>query len=187
MDIGRRGVVRWINGAQPQTEDVMARFTIEFPQVVTAKVRGHEVTLDLSKAKDTDTMTEIVRRLAMYGMRKFNDAAPMGLKAPVGDEEAMKRFTQDCAGNAESMIARWLAGDFEAERGEREPSDPVAAKAWEIASRMVREKYGKLAKDATDADKAARKEMIGKAAAHEKVRELAKEELAKAAALADII
>lgn len=165
----------------------MSKFTIEFPQVVTAKVRGHEVTLNLTKAKDDDTAIEIVRRLAHYGMRKFNDAAPMGLKAPVGDEEAMKRFTQDCAGNAESMIARWLAGDFEAERGEREPSDPIAAKAWEIASRMVREKYGKLGKDATDADKAERKALVQKAADHDKVRQLAKEELAKAQALADII
>lgn len=158
--------------------------TITMPATVEVSVRGIPVVVDFASAKDIEGM---VTRLAMYGLRKFNDAAPMGLKAPVGDERAMELFKQACATNARNLIAKWLAGEFEAERGEREPADPVAAKAWEIASRMVREKYGKLPKDASDAQKADRKALIQKAADHEKVRALAREELAKAAKLADII
>lgn len=157
------------------------KITIELPEVMTASIRGIEVSLDLFTATP-EVQAQIATRLALYGMRKFNDAAPMGLKAPVGDEKAMEKFKQDCADNARHLIAKWLAGDFEADRS-REPADPVSAKAREIARRLVVDKYGKLGKDATDAAKAEFNERVTKAAGHAKVIELAKAELAKAAAL----
>jgi len=158
------------------------QFTIDLPTVLTAEVRGHEVRLDLSKA-DAAVATEIVRRLALYGMRKFNDAATRGEAAPVGNEDKMREFKARCAENAQAMIADWLAGDFTKERD----VDPVAKRAREIAVALVEAKLGKLPKDATDEAKAERRALVGKAAAHEKVRAQAQADIDAAKGLADII
>lgn len=158
------------------------QFTIDLPSVLTAEVRGHEVRLDLSKA-DAGVATEIVRRLALYGMRKFNDAATRGEVAPTGNEDKMREFKARCADNARAMIGDWLAGDFTKERD----VDPVAKRAREIATSLVEAKFGKLGKDATDAEKAERRAVIGKAAAHDKVRARAQADLDAAKGLADII
>lgn len=158
----------------------MPKFTIELPAVLTAEVRGHEVRLDLTKAGAAE---EIVRRLALYGMRKFNDAATRGEVAPTGNEDKMREFKARCADNAQAMIADWLAGDFTKERD----VDPVAKRAREIATSLVNAKFGALSKDATDAEKAERRAVIGKAAAHEKVRAQAQADIDAAKGLADII
>jgi len=158
------------------------QFTIDLPTVLTAEVRGHEVRLDLSKA-DAAVATEIVRRLALYGMRKFNDVATRGEAAPVGNEDKMREFKARCAENAQAMIADWLAGDFTKERD----VDPVAKRAREIAVALVETKLGKLPKDATDEAKAERRALVGKAAAHEKVRAQAQADIDAAKGLADII
>lgn len=160
----------------------MPKFTIELPTVLKAEVRGHEVSLDLARA-DEAVANEIVRRLALYGMRKFNDAATRGEVAPTGNEDKMRAFKARCADNAQAMIADWLAGDFTKERD----VDPVAKRAREIAVGLVEAKYGKLGKDASEAEKAERRAIVGKAAAHDKVRAQAQADLDAAKGLADIL
>lgn len=159
----------------------MQTVTITVPASRVVSIRGIDVEIDFSQAKD---LAGFAQRMFDYGFRKFNDAAPQGLKAPTGDEAAMERFKAECAANAKAMITDWLAGDFSTERGGR-AADPLTAKAREIARGLVVAKYGKPGKD--EAAKAEFSERVAKAAAHEKVIALAKAELDKAAKLADII
>lgn len=159
--------------------------TINVPDTTTVSVRGIDVVIDYTKAKDAAAMAQ---RLWAYGHRKFNDASPMGLKAPVGDEKAMEAFKASCADNARTMVAAWLNGDFEAERGGggRE-SDPIGKRARAIAVQLVEAKLGKLAKDASDDDKAARAKKVAEVAANDKVRAKAKAQLDEEAAFADLV
>jgi hypothetical protein len=158
------------------------KITIELPATIEANVRGLPVVIDLASAVNPE---EFVRRLALYGVRKFNDASPMGETAPT-DETGKTAFKRRCADNAEAMVKAWLAGDFETERGGR-VSDPLTQKAREIARALVTAKYGKLGKDATDVQKTDFAERVRKAAMLDQVLKLAQSELDKAAKLADLI
>jgi hypothetical protein len=125
----------------------MLTITIGLPEVMTCKVRGHEVKLDLASANG-ETQRAIAERLVAYGMRKFNDASPMGETAPT-DEAGKVRFAQDCANNAREMIKDWLAGNFETERsGGRAALDPVQKRIRELAEAIATHKLGKPGKDA---------------------------------------
>lgn len=159
--------------------------TINVPDTMTVSVRGRDVVIDYAKAKDA---VGFAQRIWAYGHRKFNDASPMGLKAPVGDDAKMEAFKDDCAKNAAAMVEAWLAGEFEAERGGggRE-SDPIGKRARAIAVQLVEAKLGKLAKDASDDDKAARAKKINEVAANDKVRAKAKAQLDEEAAFADLV
>jgi hypothetical protein len=158
------------------------RVTIELSDKLIASVRGTDVEVDLASAKNPE---EFVRRLAVYGLRKFNDASPMGETAPT-DEAGKVAFRARCADNAKAMIADWLAGDFATERGGR-VADPLTQKAREIARMLVVKKYGKLGKDASDETKAEFADRVRKAAGLDQVVKLAKAELAKQDALADLV
>jgi len=156
------------------------RHTIDIPNILTFKVRGHSVTLDLNNAASPDVASGIVTRLALYGLRKFNDASPMGAIAPK-DEDGKIRFAKECADNAREMVKDWLAGRFETERGESS-SDPVATRARQIALRMVTDKFGKPDKDSENAkhDFAYR---VREYAANPKIRAMAERQLADEADL----
>lgn len=157
------------------------RHTIDIPNILTFKVRGHSVALDLNNAKDEATASEIVRRLAMYGLRKFNDASPMGAVAPK-DEPGKVAFAKACADNARAMVKDWLAGDFETERGGSE-TDPVATRARQIALRMVTDKFGKPDKDNENA-KADFAYRVREYASNPKIRGMAERQLEAEADLA---
>jgi hypothetical protein len=149
--------------------------TIDIPNILTFKVRGHSVTLDLNNAATPEVASGIVTRLALYGLRKFNDASPMGAIAPK-DEAGKVAFAKSCADNAREMVKDWLAGRFETERGESS-SDPVATRARQIALRMVTDKFGRPDKD----DERAKTEFAARVrdyAANPKIRAMAERQLA---------
>ena len=160
--IGLSGMARRDHG----TTDM--RHTIDIPNILTFKVRGHSVTLDLNNAATPDVASGIVARLALYGLRKFNDASPMGAIAPK-DEAGKIRFAKECADNAREMVKDWLAGRFDTES----VSDPVAREAMIIAAEYVKKKYG----SPDHKDEAAKAEYIKRrnaAAVHPTIVEMAR-------------
>ena len=93
----------------------MVTITFTVPDVITSKVRGKELSVDLTKAVNLTGMAE---KLFIYGFnRKWNDAAPMGetLGKTATDEEKAAFYAR-CHANAVEMVKDWLAGDFETER-----------------------------------------------------------------------
>jgi len=118
---------RQMTGNQGVNQMLTITFTV--PDTMTSKVRGKELTVDLTKAVDLNGMAKV---LFIYGYnRKWNDAAPMGETLPkdaTDDEKAA--FYARCYANAVEMTKDWLDGDYEAERkGGGRTADPVAAEA----------------------------------------------------------
>lgn len=152
--------------------------TINVEDRYSVKVRGHEVEIDLTKARDLEG---IVTRLFEYGFRKFNDASPNGAIAPK-EEAALVAFKAQCADNARAHIADWLAGKFEADR-DRAPTDPVAKEARDIAKDLA----GKPPHKDDEAGKAAWTARVNELCRNEDVLAEARERVAKIAKLAALI
>lgn len=167
--------------------EIEMQVTINVPDTFVVAIRGTDVTIDYTKA---EALEEMAQRLWDYGHRKFNDASPNGMTAPGKDapESEKLAFKKVCVENAQIHIANWLAGAFEVERGGggRE-SDPIGKRAKLIATQMIEAKYGRLPKDATDADKAARAKAINEATAKDAFRAKAKAQLDEEAAMADLV
>ncbi len=148
---------------------------------LTFKVRGHEVLMDLATAKDAD---QIIKRLALYGLRKFNDASPMGATAPNnGTDEQKAAFALECASNAREMVKDWLAGEFETERsGGGRTANPVAVEARAIAIAYFTTKFGRKPEPKNDDDKAT----LAKIIAHPTIVAKAEKAVAERAVEIDI-
>ncbi len=157
------------------------QITIELPQILTFKVRGHEVKMDLDDASD---LPGIAKRLALYGLRKFNDASPMGETAPNGGtDEPKAAFALPCASNAREMVKDWLAGDFETERsGGGRTANPVAVEARAIAIAYFTTKFGRKPEPKNDDDKAT----LAKIIAHPTIVAKAEKAVAERAVEIDI-
>jgi len=133
----------------------MPAITINVANSMVAKVRGNDMSVDMTAFADLDGFAS---KIFEYGFNRwFNDgSAPQGKKAPKRDAyatdkefgDAAEAFGKECLANAIATRDLAYKGEYGRVRGTAEPVDPVGKEATRLARDWVRTNLGFMRKEA---------------------------------------